>query len=101
MVQVIWTEPALDQLDDITEYIALDDPVAASKLVKAIFAKVSHLEQFPSVGRESPELPESVYREIVCSPCRVFYRYEEDIVLVLHVMREERLLRQYLLDKRT
>lgn len=99
MAQVIWTEPALDQLNEIAEYIALDNPAAASKLVKNIFTSVSHLEQFPHSGRKPPELPGSVYREIICNPCRVFYRYGEDTALILHVMREETQLRKYLLSE--
>lgn len=97
MAQIIWTEPALDQLDDIAEYIALDNPTAASALVQEVFKKVDRLEQFPKSGREPPELPDSIYREVVCSPCRVFYRQEKDVVFIVHVMREERQLRQCLL----
>lgn len=97
MARIIWTEAALDQLDDIAEYIALDNPAAASALVKRVFAKVDRLERFLNSGREPPELPNSVYREIVCSPCRLFYRSEKNIVLVIHVMREETQLRRYFL----
>lgn len=99
MAQIIWTEPSLDQLDDIAEYIALDNPTAASALVQDVFRKVDRLEEFPDSGREPPELPNSVYREIVCNPCRIFYRHEGDIVLILHVMREEMQLRHYLLSE--
>ncbi|MGD9661124.1 MAG: type II toxin-antitoxin system RelE/ParE family toxin [Porticoccaceae bacterium] len=98
MAKVIWTEPALDQLDDIAEYIALDNPVAAGELVAKVFKKVDHLEQFPNSGREPPELPDSIYREVVCTPCRIFYRREGKYVLILHVMRDEMKLKKFLLD---
>ncbi|MFA5630186.1 MAG: type II toxin-antitoxin system RelE/ParE family toxin [Porticoccaceae bacterium] len=97
MAQVIWTEPALDQLDEIAEHIALDNPTAASALVRKIFKQVDRLEQFPNSGREPPELPNSIYREVVCGPCRVFYRHEESVVFIVYIMREEMQLRQYLL----
>ncbi|PCF97381.1 type II toxin-antitoxin system RelE/ParE family toxin [Vreelandella nigrificans] len=97
MAEVIWTEPALQELDAIAEYIALDNPVAASHLVKDVFDKTEHLENFPRSGRVPPELPHSVYREIVVPPCRIFYREDEKQVLVLYVMREERQLRAYML----
>ncbi|MCL2892738.1 type II toxin-antitoxin system RelE/ParE family toxin [Brenneria tiliae] len=100
MAEIVWTEPALDQLNEIAEYIALDNPMAASLLVRKVFAKVERLERFPQSGREPPELPNSVYREVVCSPCRVFYRNDEDAVIILHVVREERQLRRYLLAAR-
>ncbi|MEX1215000.1 type II toxin-antitoxin system RelE/ParE family toxin [Saccharospirillum sp.] len=97
MVEVIWTEPALQELDAIAEYIALDNPVAASHLVRAVFDKTERLENFPQSGRIPPELPNSVYREVVIPPCRIFYREDEKRVLVLYVMREERQLRAFML----
>jgi toxin ParE1/3/4 len=98
MAKIIWTEPALDQLDEIAEYIAIDNPLAASELVVKVFKKVDRLEHFPNSGREPPELPDSIYREVVCPPCRIFYRCEDRNILILHVMRDEMQLRKYLLD---
>lgn len=98
MAEVIWTDPALDQLEEIAEYIALDKPDAASSLVKAIFSTVERLEQFPESGHVQAELPDSIYRELYVRPCWIFYRNEDDTVLILHVMREERQLRKLLLE---
>jgi len=97
MAEVIWAEPALQELDAIAEYIALDNPAAASDLVKAVFDKTERLDNFPKSGRIPPELPDSVYREVVVPPCRIFYREDEQRVLVLFVMREERQLRAFML----
>ncbi|MCE9681539.1 type II toxin-antitoxin system RelE/ParE family toxin [Halomonas alkalisoli] len=97
MAEVIWMEPALQELDAIAEYIALDNPVAAGQLVEEVFDTTERLEDFPQSGRIPPELPDSVYREVVVAPCRIFYREDERRVLVLYVMREERQLRAYML----
>ena len=97
MAEVIWTEPALQELDAIAEYIALDNPAAASHLVQKVFENTERLEDSPQSGRIPPELPNSVYREVVVQPCRIFYREDEQRVLVLYVMREERQLRAYML----
>lgn len=97
MAEVIWTEPALQDLEAIAEYIALDNPAAASQLVQDIFDKSERLADFPQSGRIPPELPNSVYREVVMPPCRIFYREDEKRVLVLYIMREERQLRAYML----
>lgn len=99
MAKVIWTEPALQELDAIAEYIALDNPAAASRLVEEALDKTERLEDFSQSGRVSPELPNSVYREVVVPPCRIFYREDERRILVLYVMREERQLRAYMLEK--
>lgn len=98
MAEVIWTEPALQQLDDIPEYIALDNPWAAGRFVEAAFDTTERLAVFPESGQIPPELPNSVYREVVAPPCRIFYRADETRVLVLYVMREEQQLRAYMLE---
>jgi len=97
MAEVIWTEPALQELDAIAEYIALDNPAAARHWVQEVFEKTERLEDFPQSGRTPPELPDSVYREVVVPPCRVFDREDDKRVLVLYVMREEQQLRRYML----
>ena len=97
MAEVIWTEPALQELDAIAEYIAMDNPAAASHLVQKVLDKTERLEDFPESGRIPPELPKSVYRELVVPPCRVFYREDGQRLLVLYVMREEQQLRAYML----
>ena len=98
MAEVIWTEPALQELDALAEYVALDNPEAASHLVEKVFDKIERLENFPQSGRVPPELPNSVYREVVVTPCRIFYREDDKRVLILYVMREERQLRAYMLE---
>ena len=100
MAQIIWTEPALSDLDAIAEYIALDKPSAAINLVKKVFSSTERLEQFPVSGRKPPELEKSRYLELVINPCRIFYRIEDDKVYILYVMRSERELRKYLLNER-
>lgn len=98
MAEIIWSDPALEQLNEIAEYIALDKPEAASSLVQKVFATVDRLEQFPQSGHIPPETPNSIYRELYVKPCRIFYRQEDDAVLIIHVMREEMQLRRFLLE---
>lgn len=99
MAEIVWTDPALDQLEEIADYIALDKPEAAAGLVKRIFSTVDRLGQFPDSGHVPPEIPNSIYREVSVRPCRIFYRQENGVVLIVHLMREEMLLRKFLLDE--
>ncbi len=100
MARLIWTEPALADLEAIADYIALDNPAGACRLVQKVFESVERLGRFPSSGKRPPEMPRSLYREIVVNPCRVFYRCEGDSVFLLHIMRAERLLRRWLIEER-
>lgn len=98
MVEIVWTNPALEQLDELAHYIALDKPDAARALVRKVVEAVARLAEFPLSGRVPGELPDSVYGEIVVPPCRVLYRPTEGKVFIIHIMREERLLRAHLLE---
>jgi len=92
MAEVVWTEPALSDLDAIADYIALDNPIAAAALVQRVFSHVEQLAEHPDSGSKPRELRGWRYRQIVEPPCRIFYRVDADRVYVFYVMRAERLL---------
>jgi plasmid stabilization system protein ParE len=94
MAEVVWTEPALSDLDAIADHIAIDDIVAASELVRRVFRHVGQLAAHPESGSRPAELPKSRYRQIIEPPCRVFYRFDGSRVFVLDVMRSEQRLRR-------
>ncbi len=96
MAEVIWSEPALADLDAIADYIALDNPEAASKLVQHIFKHLDQLQDHPDSGPRLQEFRSSRYRQIVEPPCRVIYRHDKtkSKVFILHVMRSEQKLRR-------
>ena len=93
MARVIWAEPALQDLDQIADYIALDKPDAARKLVRTVFEKIELLEQFPDMCPVPHDLPDSRYRHLIVGPLRIFYRIDADVVFAVYVMRSERDLR--------
>ena len=100
MAELVWTEPALSDLSDIAEYIALENPTAASALVQQVFSAVERLERHPTSGKIPLELGHNRYRELVCGPCRIIYRHSKGLVLILYVMRSERELRKFVLEDR-
>ena len=100
MAHLIWTEPALDDLDDLAGYIAMDNPMAASRLVQKVIESVGRLERFPHSGKKPRKLPETPYKEIVVLPCRIFYRFDGNTVYIVYAMREEQQLDRFLLNER-
>jgi plasmid stabilization system protein ParE len=98
MAEIIWTEPALADLEAIADYVAVENPTAAREFVQRVFGHIDKLEKHPCLGPVPPELEKSRYRQIVEPPCRIFYRLGNDQVLILHVMRSERLLREARLE---
>lgn len=99
MAEIIWTEPAANDLNEIAEYIALTNPMAATELVRDVVTKVERLEQFPKSGKTLLEIPELNYREVVAPPCRIFYRLDKTLVYIVHVCRNERDLRKFLITR--
>ena len=93
MAQVIWTDPALSELDEIADYIALENPLAANNLVQRVFAHVEQLANHPESGSRPQELKGWRYRQVIEPPYRIFYRIDGDRVFILYVIRSEKRLR--------
>lgn len=94
MAEIVWTDPAIADLDAIADYIALEDPAAAAAFVQRVMGHAEQLADHPESGSRVPELGDSRYRQIVEPPCRLFYRFDGQQILVVHLMRTERLLRR-------
>lgn len=100
MAEIVWTDPAIADIEAIADYIALEDPDAARRVVQRVMEHVAQLADHPRSGSRVPELGRSRYRQIIEPPCRVMYRYDDAKVYILHVMRTERLLRPDRLSRR-
>jgi addiction module RelE/StbE family toxin len=101
MAEIIWTEPALSDLDAIADYFALDNPDAARTLVQNVFSHVGQLADHPKSGSKPNELKGWRYRQIIELPCRIFYREDGSRVYILHVIRSEQLLSEAVLTSRS
>ena len=93
MARLIWTEPALQDLEQIADYIALDDNPAAKRLVKKVFRQAELLESFPEMCPKPHDLADTDYRHLIIEPLRIFYRIHDDLVYIVYVMRHERPVR--------
>ncbi len=93
MARIIWTEPALQDLDGIADYISLDKPEAARRFVHQVFERIEQLSNHPESGSVPAELKGTPYRQLVIPPARIFYRAQSEVVYIIYVMRGERLFR--------
>lgn len=94
MARLIWTEPALQDLEQIADYIALDNELAAKKLVQKVFYQAEMLQQFPEMCAFAHDLlGKDLYRHLIVGPLRIFYRVQNDDVYLAYVMRHERQLK--------
>ena len=91
--RVIWANVAEADLKDIIEYISIDNPQNALKILKKIKQRASELYALPERGRIVPELQDQgilQYREIVIPPWRLIYRIAERKVFVLSLIDSRR-----------
>jgi plasmid stabilization system protein ParE len=102
--QVAWAAVAQHDLRQIIDYIAIDSPGNASRILQKIKQKVSDLYFMPDRGRIVPELKEQgvhIYRELIISPWRFIYRISDATIFVLSVIDSRRNVEDILLDRFT
>jgi len=90
MAEIVWTEPALQSLDEVADFIALDNPQAAQGLVCKVFQQVDLLSHAPEMGNIPAELKGTPYRRLVISPIYLYYRVEGSRIIIIFVERTER-----------
>ncbi len=91
MTRVVWTEPAVSDLDSIHANIARDVEAYADAVIAEIFESVDRLAHFPQSGRVVPEMGDDDTREIIVGNYRVIYDVGRDIVRILAVLHCARL----------
>jgi toxin ParE1/3/4 len=92
--QIVWTEPAVADLEDIIRYVADQDAVAAEKLRQLLISSVEVLTLFPLIGPVFEKDRTGQTREIVCRGYRIFYQVNEpvervEILTVRHGRRQD------------
>ncbi len=100
--KIIWTDVAENDLKEIIEYISVDSPYNALKILKKIKQKASNLYTLPEKGRIVPELQDQgilQYRELIISPWRLIYRIAERKIYVLSVIDSRQNVEDVLLKR--
>jgi len=91
MAQVVWTTPAVEQLQEIVAYVAQYSIDRAEKLNERLLTTADRLELFPQSGRVVPEFGLEHLRELIVRPYRILYTCQEEncaIVAVIHSSRD-------------
>jgi addiction module RelE/StbE family toxin len=85
-MKVVWSDPAVDDLEAIWDHVAEDSPGAARRLVAKLLEAVDHLETFPRMGRTVPEDESASSRELIVGSYRVLYQVVSEKVEILAVV---------------
>lgn len=89
MPRLILTDQALEDLASVWSYIARDDPDAATRLIERIESATHRLEKYPWLGEVDPRVGE-YRRRLIVGNYLVYYRVENESVIVLRVYHSAR-----------
>ena len=90
MAKVIWSDHALDDIEQISQYISKDSPDRAALFVGRLIDATDSLREFAHSGREIPEVGNEAYREVIYGAYRLMYKVEGEIILILAVVHSAR-----------
>ena len=85
MVNISWSQLALDDLKNIHAYIALDSQYYATNFIDKLVKKIKLLERYPSSGRIVPEFENAEIRELIEGKYRIVYKLGESEVTILRI----------------
>ncbi len=91
MVEVKWTNQAIEDINNIAEYISKDSKKYARIQVNNFFKRTEVLAEFPYSGRIVPEAGNENIRELIIGSYRIVYhiisKTNIDILTVHHSYR--------------
>lgn len=84
-MKIRWSELAADQLDNIFEYIALDNEGAALRMVQRIYASIERVAKMPYSGRKGQT---DGTRELVVpdTPYIVIYEILDEVIYLVTIL---------------
>jgi toxin ParE1/3/4 len=91
-MKISWSPLALQRVQEIADYIALDSKKAALKWVDTIFGRVEILETGPHIGRKVREINQPDIRELIFGNYRIIYRILKNQISILTVRHFKQIL---------
>ena len=77
-LKIIWSQTAIEDLKEIIQFIAADNPDAASKLADRIFHHLETACHLPTSNRIVPEKDNELIREVILKPYRIIYLIDNE-----------------------
>lgn len=75
-MEIVWSPRAEFRLNEIADYIAVNNPERAREFVLRLLHSVDHLQEFPESGSLVPE--NVAFRQVVLQGYRIIYRIQTD-----------------------
>lgn len=84
-MRILFTPSGHRQFLEAIAYINRDNPSAAIRFRQKAEKSLSRLKDFPESGRLLPEFSELLFREVIVSPYRFFYKVKGNDVWIVAV----------------
>ena len=89
-MNIIITEPAQQDLENIKTYIAKDSLFYADVFIQKLYAAIENLFPFPKIGKKVLETSNPSIRQIFHKDYRIIYQITPDIIYILAVIHGSR-----------
>ena len=89
-MKVIWTDPAIEDLRALRDYIGRDSDFYDADMVEQMVLSVEKLLQFPRMGRVVPETQDESIRELLHQNYRIIYRITGERIEILTIIHGSR-----------
>jgi toxin ParE1/3/4 len=94
--KIVWSDPAVEDLEAAVEFIAKDSQAYAANLAQLAVDAAESLAQFPNRGHKVPDPRLSRFRELIVGSYRLIYLVEPRRVLIVALLHGHRALRRAL-----
>ena len=85
MSEIRWSTHAADDFVRIVDYIRQDSAIAAQKVARAVYERISSLKDFPNMGRAG-RVAETRELALAPLPFIVVYRVKDDRVEIVRIL---------------
>jgi toxin ParE1/3/4 len=96
---IVWSDPAVDDLEAAVEFIAKDSGAYARSLAQLAVDAAEALRSFPNRGHRLPDPELARFRELIIGSYRLVYLVERRRVLIVAVLHGHQALRRALKDR--
>ena len=91
MAQIIWSNPAIEDLHQLREFCSQFSEGYAARLVGKLIARVDILINFPQSGRMAPQFKDGLTRELVSGDYSIIYRIQDaDTVTISRIQNNSK-----------
>ena len=97
---IVWSDPAIEDLEAAVDFIAKDSDVYARSLAQLTVDAAQSLRDIPNRGHRLTNPKLSRYRELIIGSYRLVYLVQKNRILIVAVLNRHRAMRRVLKARR-